>query len=68
VPRAQVLRHLFDGGDDVREIGVLRFPQRRRNADADRVGVGQHGKVGGGLEPSGLDQPRDTLARYIGDV
>ena len=65
---AQVVGDLFDGGDDVRKVGVLRFPQRRRHADADGVRVGEHGEVGGRVEASGLDQRRQPIARNVRDI
>ena len=65
---AQMLRDLLDRRHDVRHVGIFRLPERRRDADVDRVELGDDGEVAGRLESSIGDEARDLGGRHVGNV
>jgi hypothetical protein len=63
-----VLRHLLGGVDDIGEVGVLRLAQRRGDADVDRIGLRQRGKIGCDPQKPGRQRVPDRLGGNIADV
>jgi hypothetical protein len=64
----QVRRDLLHGGHDVREIRVLGLPQRRRDADVDRVERLDDREIGRRAETLLAHERGDLMAGHVGDV
>ena len=56
------------GGRDEGDVGILRFPQRRRHADDHRVALGEAGEVGRRLVAADLDSRPEHVVRHVGGV
>ena len=63
LPGAQHGRQRAAGVGDVAEVGLALVGERRRDADQDRVALGERGVVGGRGEPVG-----DRREPLVGDV
>ncbi len=57
-----------NGHDDVRHVRIFGLAERRRDADIDRVHVGQLAHIGRGAQPAGLDAAGDLVRFDVGDV
>jgi hypothetical protein len=66
--RVKVFAHLLDCRNDVGKVGVFRLAQRRRDADADGIGLGEDREVFRGRQPARVDQLAHAFARHIRDV
>jgi hypothetical protein len=64
----QVAGNLVGGGDDVRDVRILRLVERRRHADVDRVGLLEDGEVGGRQEAAGAHRGRDVGRGHVADM
>jgi hypothetical protein len=56
LPTSQTLLDLFRSRQNVRDIRLFRFSQRRRDADDDRVTVLQLIKIRRGVKTAAVDQ------------
>ena len=59
------LGDLLRRGDDVRDVGVARLPERRRDADRDAVAAGEEAEVGRRRDEALLDERGEPA---VGDV
>ena len=58
----------LDGRDDERQVGVLRFSQRRRDADVDAVEFRDDSRIARGRQPAGRDELGDLVTGDVGNV
>src|SRR5690242_8540975 len=68
MPATQALRDLLCGSEDVRDVGLLGFAQRRRHANDDRVTLAEMTKVRGGAQSLCVDNFFYLARRYVADV
>src|SRR6185369_2948898 len=64
----QMLRDLFCGGKNVRNVWFLRFSKRRGNADDDRVAFAQMTEIGGGSQSVGVNHLLHFARGHVADV